>query len=368
MDDPIDTAKVHKLANELMFSGEQVSVQVIADTMLIEASDELGRQLELWWIKQESKVAFRRSISSNHRHDVPETVYQSVQLIWENALKDVRLEIALSSKKDKFVGADEIAMGDELHLAKSQLEAIEGSNQRLRIKLSDSQNDITKLEAERAMLRSNLQSVELNVTGMNHKVTESKAEMQRAQTSSEEAKKQLDNRMKEEITRHQTNVSKIESKLGYYRHQLDKLRDDSGKKEAALNSQLQDLQGVVARGTVTQDTQFSQIRSMDEELRKFRGEITNQSRKMSQSNNQTLASKNRLKRLEDTLLQREFDLKELKKRTIVDKSDTSRREADLRTLAKSREVEYAELSNKTNELQRTLIAREEEIRRLSAKL
>jgi chromosome segregation ATPase len=203
---------------------------------------------------------------------------------------------------------------------------------------------------------------------MSHKITESKAEMERAQSSSEEAKKQLDTRMKEEVDRHQESISKVESKLSYYRHQLDNLRDDWGKKEIALNSQVQDLQGAVARSTVTHDTQFSQIRSQDDELRRYRGEITNQSRSMTQSTSQALASTNRLKRLEDELQQREFDIKELKKRTIVDKSDTVRREADLRTLLKSRDGENFEVNNKLNELQRTLIAREEEIRRLTAKL
>jgi hypothetical protein len=75
-----------------------------------------------------------------------------------------------------------------------------------------------------------------------------------------------------------------------------------------------------------------------------------------------------LKRLEDELQQREFDIKELKKRSIVDKSDTVRRETDLRTLLKSRDGESFEINNKLNELQRTLIAREEEIRRLTAKI
>jgi chromosome segregation ATPase len=344
MDDRIDTAKLHKIANELMFSGEQISVQAIADKMLIEANEELSRQLEHWWITQESRVSFRRSISPNNRPDVPETVYQSVQLMWENALED------------------------ELYLSKAQLEAIEGSNQRLRVQLSESQNNVKKLEAERAMLRSNLQSSETNVSSMNHKVSEANAEMQRAQTSSEEAKKQLDKRMKEEVSRHQASMSKLETKISYYRHQLDKLRDDFNKKEVALNAQVQDLQGTVARSAVTHDTQFSQIRSQEEELRKYRGEITSQSRHMSQSNSQALASTNRLKRLEDGLQQREVDIKELKKRTILDKSDASRREKDLRKLIKSREVESGAVSNKLNELQRTIIAREEEIRRLTAKL
>jgi|TARA_B110000967_G_scaffold87402_1_gene89984 chromosome segregation ATPase len=368
MDDRIDTAKLHKIANELMFSGEQISVQAIADKMLIEANEELSRQLEHWWITQESRVSFRRSISPNNRPDVPETVYQSVQLIWENALKDARLELELHSKNDHLVSASGIALEDELYLSKAQLEAIEGSNQRLRVQLSESQNNVKKLEAERAMLRSNLQSSETNVSSMNHKVSEANAEMQRAQTSSEEAKKQLDKRMKEEVSRHQASMSKLETKISYYRHQLDKLRDDFNKKEVALNAQVQDLQGTVARSAVTHDTQFSQIRSQEEELRKYRGEITSQSRHMSQSNSQALASTNRLKRLEDGLQQREVDIKELKKRTILDKSDASRREKDLRKLIKSREVESGAVSNKLNELQRTIIAREEEIRRLTAKL
>ena len=368
MDDPIDTAEVHKFANELMFAGKQVSVQAIADLMDIDASEELGRQLEHWWIKQESRVAFRRSISPNHRPDVPETVYQSVQLIWDNAVKDARLELELAAKHDNPVANTGIALEDELYLCKAQLEAVEDSNQRLRTQLSEGKQSIKNLEAERAMLRSNLQSAETNASAMSHEVIESQGEMKRAQTSSEEAKKQLDTRMKEETARHQENISKVESKVSYYRHQLEKLRDDWGKKETALNAQVQDLQGAVARNSVTHDTQFSQIRSQDEELRKYRGEITNQSRNMSKSTSQALASTNRLKRLEDELQQREFDVKELKKRTIVDKSDTARRETDLRTLLKSRDGENFQINNKLTELQRTLIAREEEIRRLTAKL
>ena len=147
-----------------------------------------------------------------------------------------------------------------------------------------------------------------------------------------------------------------------------KKRDEWGKKEMALNSQIQDLQGELARTSVTLDTQFSQIRSQEEELRKHRGEITSQSRDMSKSTSQALASTNRLKRLESELQQREFDVKELKSRAMVDKSDTHRRETDLRTLLKSRDSENFEINSKLNELQRALIAREEEIRRLTSKL
>jgi len=368
MGDLIDTAKVYALANEMMFSGQQISVPAIADAMHIEASDELTSKLEHWWMEQESRVTFRHSMNSRHRPDVPETVYQSVQLIWKNAVKDARLELELAANNDHQVAAVGAALEDELYLSKAQLEALEDSNQRLRVQLSESQHSVKNLEAERAMLRSNLQSAETNVSSMGHKVAESKGEMKRAQASSEEAKKLLDNRMKEEMARHQESISKVKSKMSYYSHQLDKLRDEWGKKETALNSQVQDLQGEVARSAVTHDTQFSQIRSQDEELRKYRGEITSQSRNMSKSTSQALASTNRLKRLENELQQLEFEIKELKNRTMVDKSDTARREADLRTLLKSRDGENFQINNKVSDLQRTLIAREEEIRRLTAKL
>jgi hypothetical protein len=74
MGDLIDTAKVYALANEMMFSGKQISVPAIADAMDIEASDELTSKLEHWWMEQESRVTFRHSMNSRHRPDVPETV------------------------------------------------------------------------------------------------------------------------------------------------------------------------------------------------------------------------------------------------------------------------------------------------------
>jgi len=368
MDDHADTDRIHKIASELMFAGESVSVQTVADKLQLEPNEDLGSALNHWWSEQESKVAFRRSMLTSDRPDVPETVYQSVQLIWENALKDAHLELELLTKHHKPTSSNGIALEDELYLSKAQLESVEDSNQRIRTQLIDSQHQVKNLEAERAMLRSNLQASEISSSNLQHQVTEYKGEMQRAQSSSEEAKNQLDNRMREEVARHQESISKVESKVSYYRHQLDKLRDESGKKESALNAQLQDLQGEVARGGVTSDTQFRQIRSQDEELRKYRGEITSQSRDMSKSTSQALASTNRLKRLEDELQQREFDIKELKKRIIVDKSDTARRETDLRMLLKARDTENFEATNNMGELQRTLIAREEEIRRLTSKL
>lgn len=183
MGDLIDKAQVYSFANELMFSGKKVSVQTVAELMDIEATEELGNKLEHWWMEQESLITFRHTMSPQNRPNVPETVYQSVQLIWDNALKDARLELELAVKKDAPSIVSGIALEDELYLSKSQLETLEDSNQRLRTQLTESQHNVKNLEAERAMLRSNLQSSETNVSTMSHKVAESKGEMQRAQVS-----------------------------------------------------------------------------------------------------------------------------------------------------------------------------------------
>lgn len=368
MGEHIDKAQISLVANELMLSGKHISVDSVARHLDVEVTQELTDAIEQWWLEHESLVSLPSKYKKQNRPSVPETVYQSVQLIWENALKDAKLELEIASQQPDNSKSSSASLEDELYLSKAQLEAVEESNQRLRGQLTETQHNIKNLEAERAMLRSNLQAAETNISAMTHKVAESKGEMQRAQASSEEAKKQLETRMKEEGAHHQQSISKVKNKMSYYSHQLEKLRDEWGKKEAALNSQIQDLQGELARGAVTQDTQFSQIRSQEEELRKYRGEITSQSRNMSKSTSQALASTNRLKRLESELQQREFDIKELKNRMLVDKADTTRRETDLRTLLKTRDAENFEMNSKVNELQRALIAREEEIRRLSAKL
>ena len=43
MDDQIDKVKLHKIANDLLSSGEQISVQAIADIMRIKPSEELEK-------------------------------------------------------------------------------------------------------------------------------------------------------------------------------------------------------------------------------------------------------------------------------------------------------------------------------------
>ena len=125
MDDRTDTATIYKMASKLMFAGQKVSVQVIADQLQVDASDELVDQLKHWWMEQESKVAFRTSIAPSNRPDVPDTVYQSVQLIWENALKDARLELELTAKDNKVISEAGVVLEDELYLSKSQLQSLE---------------------------------------------------------------------------------------------------------------------------------------------------------------------------------------------------------------------------------------------------
>ena len=370
MDTPFDTSVVHQQASRLLLEGRKVTVTQVADAMQIEPTDELQAELERWWLDLEVQVPFRKAMTDNMpRPDVPDTVYQSVQMIWDNALKDARLELELAarqlepSRNDKGLTSD-----DELYLSRTQIEALEDSNQRMRNQLMERDTSVKNLEAERAMLRSTLQSTESTVGDLERLLAQAKAEGEQAASSRDEAKKQLDQRMKEEILRHQETLNKVESKVSYYRHQLDKLRDEWGKKENAFNGRISDMQAQIARNDVTIDTQLRQIRSQDEELKRFRGEIANQSRSVSTSNTQILANTNRIKRLEDELQQRESDFKEAKKRALLEKADSTRRESDIRGVLKDKETELNISTAKVSELQRVLIAREEEIRRLTAKL
>jgi len=371
MELPFDASVVHQHASRLLLEGNKVTVTQVADVMQIEPSDDLQAELERWWLEVEGQVPFRQSLRSDyHRPEVPETVYQSVQMIWDNALKDARLELELAARNtvDTSTNDQGLSSDDELYLSRTQIEALEDSNQRMRNQLMDRDTSVKNLEAERAMLRSNLQSTESSVGDLERLLAQARGDAEQAISSRDEAKKQLDQRMKEEILRHQEGMNKAESKLSYYRHQLDKLRDEWGKKEGALNVRIQDMQAQIARNDVTNDTQTRQIRSQDEELKRFRGEITNQSRNVSASNTQILATNNRLKRLEDELQLRESEIKESKKRGLLDKADSTRRETELRNLMKDKDTELNLSLAKVSELQRVMIAREEEIRRLTAKL
>ncbi|MDP6191003.1 MAG: hypothetical protein QF872_09380, partial [Gammaproteobacteria bacterium] len=337
----------------------------------IAPSDQLQAELERWWLELETQVPFRQVASYDaYRPDVPETVYQSVQMIWDNAIKDARLELELQASQTPDTTRNEngLSSEDELYLSRSQIVALEDSNQRMRSQLAESETNLKNLEAERAMLRTKLQSIETKASDLERLLAQARGEAEQAADSRDEAKKQLDQRMKEEILHHQESLHKMENKVSYYRHQLDKLRDEWGKKENAMNSRIQDMQAQIARNDVSIDTQVRQIRSQDEELKRFRGEIANQSRNMSASNTQILASSNRLKRLEDDLQQRDANIKEAKQRALIDKADFTRRETELRGLLKDKEAGLNLTTGKVNELQRVLIARDEEIRRLTAKL
>ena len=363
---------IFSAASQLLLSGQIVSIDGLAKKLEIDNDDALKHELQSWWSSLESKVDHTIIHKKNNKLSVPDTIYQSVEQIWEEALKEARLKLELEARQSLQQQENSVnknlATEDELYLLRSQVEALDASTERLRSKLTEQENQIKNLAAERAMLKVNLQEAEKISSNYERLSIERKAEMERAISSSEEAKKQLDERMKEEIARHQEASAKIKSQLSYYRNQLEKLRDSWGKKEAALKRQSQELQSEIARNEVTHDIQRAQIRSLDNELKNYRNEIASQSRNVSSSKSKVLSTSNQLKRLKAEVERCELEIKELKKREILDKANIARRETDMRLMLKSRDEDASKMNSRVSELQRKLIAREEEVRRLTARL
>ena len=370
MSSTIDERKVHQIASELLRSGSKVTVSLVADALDIPLSDELQTELDRWWMDVEAKVSFSQNIRREGKHpEVPDTVYQSVQLIWNNALNDARHSLEeIMREEHNIQKANQTSAESEIHLVKAQVEYLESENTILRTQIKEKEDTIKNFTAEQAMLKTSLQAAEYNVGELERKNASLKVDAEQANERKNEAKKLLDQRMKQEITRHQEANSVLENKLKYYRVQLDKVRDEWNKKETALNTQVQEYKTKIAHNDVVMDAQKRQIRAQDEELHRFHGEMVNQSRNVSSTSSQVLSKSNFIKRLEDEIQQNELMLKELKQRAHLEKSDYKRRETDLHKLLKEREAELNVNTAKVNELQRLLIAREEEVRRLTTRL
>jgi chromosome segregation ATPase len=359
-------------ASQLLSSGQNVNIDSVAGKLQIDTSSSLQRELQCWWLDLEAKVAFNIANKQSHSLELPDAVNQSMQQLWDHALKEARLVLELKSDQSSQQQDNDtnknIANEDEIYLLRSQVEALDASTERLRSKLMEQENEIKNLTAERAMLKVNLQEAEKMSSNYESLAMGRKGETERAIKTSEETKRQLDERMKEEIARHQEASAKIKSQLSYYQNQLEKLRGSWGTKESALKRQLQELQSEIARNEVVQDTQRAQLRSLDNELKNYRNELASQSRNVSSSKSKVLSTTNKLKRFKDEVERCELEIKELKKRAILDKAEIARRETDMRLILKGRDEDANKMSVRINDLQRKLIAREEEVRRLTARL
>lgn len=356
---------VFAAADDLLMAGIEPSVRQLA-ARLPELDDILLQQaLQDWWLQVPQRVQFRMPIAA----DLPKEVVTTISQLWEHAVKHASDQLE-AERRNMQMRLDELEQ-DKVH----QLERMRGESEAQELRIEQLKERVEELEqrnkalqAEVSVLKANLHAETQTRNQYEEREREARHELERVAKSKEEMRQQFDQRLKEEQARAQEQLAKQKSEVSHLRLVIEQNKDESGKKEAALTRQIHDLQAEVARGEVKVETQQTQIRNLEQELKGYRLETANSNRDATKLNAQILAEVNKNKRLEDRVQQLEHEYKELNKKLSSNAMDSARREAELRQQVNERDDELLKLKAQLKQQQSNLLAREEEVKRLQARL
>jgi DNA repair exonuclease SbcCD ATPase subunit len=319
--------------------------------------------LDEWWQLLPARV--RLSDTSPHIPDMPDVMKQTFSRIWHQAVQEAHTELSLQIQRpDPSLDQAQRACDDALRRTQGEVGELEARYREQGVKLDQAREHAQALEAEIQVLRQNLG----NETTLRKKEEQLRSnadqELAHLRKAHEDAKRVFDQRIRDEQRHGLETVAKAEVDTRYYRNALEKLRDETGRREGELTREIHELQGLLARRDVKVETQATQIKSQDEELRKLKAQDTQQQRDFAQLNAQLLTETNRSKRLEERVRQLEEELQRLNQKQVGLNSESGRRENQLRGLLKEKEELLLQAQGRAGTLEKRVAGLEEENKRL----
>lgn len=358
--------QVYRCADEILATGEKPSAQAISEMCEL-GVEQVTSYLAEW--QEELPIRLRFDKSELYIADVPDSLSIAFGRIWRQAVEEANARL-LSEQKSIGLNMEEARrMSDEALTGMQQRQ--QRLEQRLRdqhIKFEEHDSHAKSLEAEIAVLKTALASEttqrkqeELIRSNVEH-------ELAHLRKTYDDTKRTFDQRIKDEQRHTLEAVSKADVDVRYYKNALEKLRDEVGKKEASLTKNIHDLKAEMAKKDVKLETQKTQIRSQEEELKQIKQDSSQQSRELARCNAALLAEVNKTKRHEDKMRELEAEIKRLHQRQASASGDWSQRENTIRGQMKEKEEELIRALSRISSLEKRIIAQDEEIRRLNTRL
>lgn len=357
------TDQIFDMAESLLLEGIQPEPEVVAGHLGCDLA-EVETVWPNWWQQLPGRLS-----SPNAGHvvaDVPDSLNQAFSRIWQQALQEANALAALERRQID-LGAEEARRSAEEGLKKSQ-QQVSDANDRYRAereRVADYESQMKALEAEIKVLKTSLG----NETSMLKKEEQRRSNIEQELThlrkAHEDAKRNFEQRIKDEQRHAIEQVSKAEADVRYFRSALEKVRDDVGKKESTMSRSIHELQAELAKRDVKIDSARVQLKSMETDLKQQHDDSAGRSRDIAKLSNQVLAEANKAKRLDDKVRELEEELKRARHKMANTTTEHSRRENTLRVQVKDKDEELYRLSAKLTAMERRLISQDEEIRRLS---
>mgnify|MGYP000283025171 CR=1 FL=1 len=367
MSDRVDPTIFNLTADNMLQRGIIPTAELIAAELNTDP-DCLSEMLAEWWDSLSGRLqAVNGAMISVP--DVPSSLNKSFQTLWNQALQEAQA-LVMSDKEDQLLAGEESRKHSEQELKRLYEDQTEQENKyrHLRTKLEAETSQIQALEAEISVLKINLGAVTSDLKTAEQRYHNVEQEMALLQKKLDDSKRTFDQRVKDEQRHSLEQVSKAEADVRYYRGSLDKIRDESGRKESALTKEIHDLQAVVAKRDVKLESQKNQIKILEDELKRYKTDVDHGSRQLNKVSGSILSEQNKNKRLSDKVKELTEETKRLNQKQLAAANEATRREGALRGQVKLKDDELIRAIGRVTGLEKRITSQEEEIRRLKSRL
>ena len=365
MNDLVLREKVYSTADRLLLAGMQPTLALISESLGCDQQEiEVG--FNEWWALVPERIAI--NVSNVVVPEVPESLSQSFAKLWQQAVQEASGQLSVD-KHTQDVGL-EVAKREADESLKESRGRLTDLEDKLRAevnKTEDVASQVKALEAEIEVLKANLMAETSQRKQEEQSRLNVEQELNHLRKTHDDSKRTFDQRIKEEQRHTLEAVSKADADVRYYRGALEKLRDEVGKKESALTKNIHDMQAELARKDVKNDTQKTQIKSLEAELKQIKLDTSSQSRELAKINSSLLAESNKNKRLEDKIKTLDEEVRRARQKQVSLTTEHSRREGSMRGQFKDKEEELVRSLAKIASLEKKVISQDEEIRRLNAR-
>lgn len=366
MSEMISNDTFFSTAERIMEQGGIPTLDAVAEALSCDV-DELKEPYEAWWALIASRMRGGSRTFDVNIQEVPDAINSAFSRIWNEALHEAYNRFSLE-RRNVNAGVEEQSRHHEEALIRSRnnLDEVED---KLRIQIERNQTaDIQTraLEAEVKALKASLESETGQRKDQEHRASELEHEIGQLRRTIDEARRTFEQRLKDEQRNALDNVSKSEADVRYYRSSLEKVREEAGKKESALTKSIHDLKAELAKRDVKIDSHFTQIKSLETELKGVKQNQGSTNRDLSKLNSQLLAETNKNKRLDEKVAELQEELRVAQQKKVSASNEASRRENTIRNQLTEREDELVRIRGRNAALEKRLIGLDEEIRRLKA--
>lgn len=350
-------------ADKCLTSGEVPSLERLCERVAGISPSQAEQLLHQWWQQLPGRV--RLQGRAEPHAEMPDGMQQLFNRVWQQAVQEAAAELDRQGQRHD-PEADEMqrACDDALKRTRDELIELEQRCREQGVKLDQAAGRQEALEAEVQQLINALTAETAALQKEEQLRTNVEHELSQLRKTYEEAQKVFDQRIKDEQRHNLEALAKSDVETRHFRNALDRLRDESGAREADLGREVNELRASLARAEARVESLSNQARTQEEALRDFQSQDVQQQRDHAQTSAQLLSANNRNKRSEEQLRQLEERVQQLSRKQTELGSEAARREAQLRTQLQQREDEVAKLQVRAQAAEQRAEALDEEIKRL----